>query len=373
MTPTSAATTVDWADRIGDAIDGRGLRSVFQPIVDLQRRTVVGYEALTRFDPIDGTFVGPDVWFQAAHAAGLGSALDAAAVSSALSARADLPTNCFLTVNVDPESLVERQVLEVFARHGHLGGVVIEITEHRPWDWASLSPVVARLRSAGALFAVDDAGAGYSGLQQILQLRPSLLKLDRALVEGIDTDEPKQALVEMLGLFANRVDAWILAEGVETIGEARALIDLEVPLAQGYYFARPEPPWAAIDPASVLDLADFVDANRATLHRLVDPVAALRQGEDVALGWSSRSDPWVPVIDQHRRPLGLVDAEAALSGELVRGLVANVHSDPNELAGRLVTSAHDIATPVMVTDNAGRYLGLITTRRLIGALVTSPD
>ncbi len=76
---------------------------------------------------------------------------------------------------------------------------MIEITEHRPWDWAALEGVVNNLRAGGALFAVDDAGAGYAGLQQILQLRPAILKLDRALVAGIDGDEAKVALVEMLG------------------------------------------------------------------------------------------------------------------------------------------------------------------------------
>ncbi len=223
------------------------------------------------------------------------------------------------------------------------------------------------------MFAVDDAGAGYSGLQQILQLRPSILKLDRALVEGIDDDEPKRALVEMLGHFANRVDAWILAEGVETIGEARALIDLEVPLAQGFYFARPAPPWASVEPTSVVDLAEFVDATSSTLHRLVDPVGALRQGEELAAGWASRSDPWVPVIDSERRPVGIVDAHRAMSGELLRGVVANVGSTVQEVAARVVTSEHDTSTPITVIDNAGRYLGIITNRRLIGALVKTTD
>lgn len=246
-----------WAARLDRVIDGRpGVRaeasgtitSVFQPIVDLPRRTIVGFEALSRFSNDDGIRRGPDEWFAAANALGLTAELDHAALSSALLERSRLPRNCFLTINVDPESLLDRAVMSLLFSQGSLDGLVIEITEHRSWNWDDLSPAVDRLRSAGAMFAVDDASAGYSGLQQILQLRPSILKLDRSLVEGVDHDEARRALIEMLGIFANRIDAWILAEGVETLGEARALDELEVPLVQGYFLSRPAPPWTSLDP-----------------------------------------------------------------------------------------------------------------------------
>ena len=191
---TTVAPTTEWRTRIERVLDGDGVTTVYQPIIDLQRAQVVGYEALSRFDAGDGVQAGPDVWFQTAAALGLGPQLDARCVSAALDARVDLPRNCFLAVNVDPESLLSPEVLAVLGRSAPLGGLVIEITEHRPWDWASLSPVVTRLRADGARFAVDDAGAGHSGLQQILHLRPDILKLDRSLVNGIDDDEAKVAL-----------------------------------------------------------------------------------------------------------------------------------------------------------------------------------
>lgn len=262
---------------------------------------------------------------------------------------------------------------EVLNAHGHLGGVVIEITEHRPWDWTMLAPTVNRLRNNGALFAVDDAGAGYSGLQQILQLRPSILKLDRSLVEGIDHDEAKVALVEMLGIFANRVDAWVLAEGVETMAEAKRLVELQVPLAQGYRFGRPEAPWIPLDAEVSVELADFTRVDSDTLYRLVDPVSALTQGQQLAAEWLSTSDPWVAVLDRDRRPIGLLNAEAALSGELVTTLIANVTSSPYEVAHRITTGDREPSAPVIVTDNAGRYLGLVTLRRLLGALARGSE
>ena len=349
------------------ATTGRGLRSVYQPIVDLGRLTVVGYESLTRFDPVDGRTFGPDRWFTVAHRLGLGPRLEARALDSALARRDDLPGNCFLTLNVDPDSLLDPLVLRTLTGRGRLAGVVVEITEHRPWHWRELGPAVDKIRMTGALLAVDDAGAGYAGLQQVLQLRPSFLKLDRALVEGIDGDEAKVALIEMLGLFANRIDAWVLAEGVETSGEARRLTELEVPLAQGYYFGRPDRWWPDLDPLVRRELARDRAGDRETLFPLVDPVAAIGVDDD-ARTWVERSEPWVPVVDGDGRPLGLVDADAAIAGELKGGLVTNVHSSPAEVANRLATAAAEPGRPVLVTDNAGRYLGLVPLRRLLTAL-----
>lgn len=368
VVPAAVWRQLDWRDRIGRVLAGEGLRTAFQPIVDLRRATVVGYEALCRFDVLDGPDARPDVWFQRANELGLGAALDAASVASALRARSSLPRSCFLTVNVDPESLLERALWDVFAAAGDLRGLVIEITEHRPWDWASMAPSVERLRANGAMFAVDDAGAGYSGLQQILELRPSILKLDRSLVEGIDGDEAKVALIEMLGSFANRLDAWVLAEGVETAEEARRLAGLEVPLAQGFYFNHPSPPWVGIHHNAEADLATTMTLpTGSTLHHLVVPVPAIGEDDEARPGWADTESPWIPVVDGGKRPLGVVDPLAALSGHLVPCLVANVNSSPMEVMARLSTGPTDPSMPVVVVDNAGRYLGLVPLRRLLGA------
>ncbi len=94
-------------------------------------------------------------------------------------------------------------------RHeGNLGGLIVELTEQTPIDsYLDLEPDLNQLRAAGALIAVDDAGAGYAGLRHLLQLRPSMIKIDRELIQDVDRDEAKRALIEMLGIFASRVDA----------------------------------------------------------------------------------------------------------------------------------------------------------------------
>ena len=360
--------TTEWSRQLEQTIAEQSFDSVYQPIIDLSRRTVVGYEALTRFGPIGDAYVSPDQWFAHARAFGMSAALDAAVLAKALEGRGTLPRNCFLSVNLEPESLLAAEVQSVLASNGNLAGLIIEITEHERWDWPSLQPVVDRLRRNGAMFAVDDAGAGHAGLQQVLELRPSILKLDRALVEGIDGDEAKRALVEMLGLFANRLDAWILAEGVETGDEARVLANLEVPLAQGYFFARPGAPWQGLDPGAVRDMIDFIDVDRSTLHQFMDPVTAISQREPAAAAWGAAVTKWTPVVDDDNRPIGLLSPEAALTNELVSGLVVNVTSTPQEVAARLSTSPGDCVVPVLVADGGGRYLGVLTVRRLLHAL-----
>ncbi len=254
----------DWEGLLTAACRGDGLAAAYQPIIDTARGTVVGYEALARFPGYSEK--NPEAWFSAARAYGRAAELEAAALRTALKARAALPPNCFLTLNVSPELLTSESVRSVWRDEGRLAGLIIELTEQTPIDsYVELEPDLNQLRAAGALIAVDDAGAGYAGLRHLLALRPSMIKIDRALIQDVDVDEAKRALVGMLGAFASRVDAWILAEGVERVEELDALVSLGVPLVQGYYLARPAPPWAGID----LDLAHRLAGTRRAAHKPV--------------------------------------------------------------------------------------------------------
>lgn len=364
-----------WDGPLAGALRGEGVRAVYQPIIDLGRFTVVGYEALSRFDGVVG--IGPDRWFEAAAHRGLVTELELVTLRTALAGRADLPRDCFLSVNVEPESLADDRVMAELLGDGCLTGLVIEVTEHRQMG---TSDVVTRsldeLRGAGARLAVDDAGSGWSGLRQILDLRPSIVKLDRALVEGVDRDESKTALVEMLGHFANRLDAWLLAEGVETEGEARRLIELGVPLAQGYLFARPGPRWVGLDAevCGKLRQERAATTSGSPLRSLVETGAWVREDEahlDVGrLVGPDRGH--VVVLDDDDRPVGLVTEASAASGTIVRPLRVNLSSKPSEVAHRLSTRRPvDTASPVVVTDNRGRYVGTIPVTRLLAHLASS--
>jgi len=254
-------------------VDPAQPRLVFQPIVDLGKGAVAGYEALARFDgPLQAT---PDKWFAAAATVGLGPALESRVVRAALAARRQLPVNCFLTINVSPHALTTAPVMDEFLRGGELAGLFVELTEEQAiTDPDGMRRELARLRERGAMIALDDAGSGYSGLQRLLGLRPELMKLDRSLIDGIDSDEAKRACVEMLTVLATRLDSWLLAEGIEQPGELRELINLGVPLAQGYLLGKPAPPWATLGARTTAQIrvAARAASSRGHLSTLVEPV-----------------------------------------------------------------------------------------------------
>src|SRR3954466_10876650 len=239
------ATTVSLPDCRPLLSDPDDLTLVFQPILDLAAATVAGYEALARFP---GT-AGPDVWFAAAAEAGVAAELEALAIHKALTVAPSLPANTFLTVNVSPHLLGSAPVRDALGTRPDLHRVVVELTEHTPVDDLELlRRQCDELRRRGALIALDDAGSGYSGLQQLAALRPQVVKLDRALVSDADTDPVRVALAEMLGEFAGRIDAWLLAEGIETAAELAAFAQLGVPLAQGWLLGRPTKDFVPLSP-----------------------------------------------------------------------------------------------------------------------------
>jgi EAL domain/GAF domain len=123
---------------------------------------------------------------------------------------------------------------------------VIELTEHEVFGAeGELEAELAALRARGARVALDDAGAGYAGLQQLIRVAPDILKLDRALVHGAHADPSRQALLEALIGFAANTGAAVCGEGVEDLEDLRALVALDVTYAQGYGIARPGNDWPA--------------------------------------------------------------------------------------------------------------------------------
>jgi EAL domain-containing protein (putative c-di-GMP-specific phosphodiesterase class I) len=196
----------------------------------------LGFEALTRFD--DG--MSPDRAFIAAADVGLGLELEAATIEAALDAAAPLPANCFLDINVSPDLVMARKDLRRLLK-GTAAGVVLEITEHVDvQDYAALRRAITTL-GRDVRFAVDDAGAGFASLRHILELAPSHVKLDRALIARIGADPARQALVAGLVHFAQAIDVMLIAEGVETRSEHETLMRLGVRVGQGYLYGRPAP------------------------------------------------------------------------------------------------------------------------------------
>ena len=214
----------------------RAYHPVFQEIVDLKSRAIVGYEALTRFDSGER----PDLCFAGAWSVGLGVELELATLSAAVAAAHALPAGTWLDLNASPRLLDHaarlREVLWAADR-----ALVIEITEHEQIaDYRSLREAVREL-GGDVRLAVDDAGAGVANFGHIIELQPDFVKLDISLVRRVNANLGRQALVVAMNHFARTAGCRLIAEGVETEPEAATLLALGVEYAQGYLFGRPLP------------------------------------------------------------------------------------------------------------------------------------
>jgi diguanylate cyclase (GGDEF)-like protein len=245
------------------------VQPVFQPIVFLATGEAAGYEALARFEGKPA--LPPTWWFSQAHRFGLGGALEAEAVRVAL-ATPDRPPGSFLSVNLSPSALASPEVNRLLP--DDLDGVVIEITEEeRVLDVQALQRHLDPLRARGARIAVDDAGEGYAGLQQVMSMRADMIKLDRALVADVHADPAKIALIGSLVHFARSTGATICAEGVETLDELRVLVHLGVAHGQGWALGRPAPAWPEVNP----DAARICREMRSEQLKIV-PLSTKRSG-----------------------------------------------------------------------------------------------
>ena len=367
-TAVSELAAVDWPRRVDEVFaDPTRLQLVFQPVVALQEGVIVGYEALSRFaGPRELT---PDLWFAAADRQGRGAELEALVVERCLALRDSLPPDCFLTVNVSPHLLTDSALADVLLAAGDLRPLVLELTEHQAVsDLRPLVDLRDRLADQGALLALDDAGSGYSGLQQLTQFRPHLIKLDRALVDGIDRDEVKLALAELLGEFGGRIDAWLLAEGIETWGELDAFQRLRVPLGQGYLLGRPAPPWSQLDEQTAARLRQ--GAARAQLVEHV--VSLVETVPHEHLG--PLADGQVGLrVDPHGAPVALLlplDRRAAddPAGHRVAPVSLRVPASTPvvELARRVVARPPSCRfDPVVCVDDVGRATGIVRVERVL--------
>ena len=227
---------VELWNSVTDLLARKAFRPVYQPIVELASGDIVGYEALTRFE----SGQRPDVVFANAHRVGLGVQLELATLGSALESARALPSGRFLDLNVSPFLLADPAELRSRLRIAERP-VVLEITEHDAVaDYPALREAVHSL-GTNVRLAVDDAGAGIANFSHIVELRADFVKLDISLVRGVNANLGRQALVVAMRHFARTAGCRLVAEGVETDDEARALTQLGVEFAQGHLFGRPKP------------------------------------------------------------------------------------------------------------------------------------
>ena len=230
---------------------------VYQPVIDLLERRVVGYEALTRVSP--DAFAGPDQLFKAAYDNDSVWKLDRLCRERAIRGARGLLEEELLFLNMEPDSIhdpaLRSEATLALLRDANLKAsqVVLEMTEHSAVrDFTALRQLLSYLQFHGFRLAVDDVGSGYSGLKSIAEIKPDFIKIDMALIRDIHLHPIKQDLTGTIARFSTSSGITLIAEGVEGTEELRCLQSIGVRYAQGFLFARPGPPFPKAD-LSALD------------------------------------------------------------------------------------------------------------------------
>jgi EAL domain-containing protein (putative c-di-GMP-specific phosphodiesterase class I) len=245
----------DRVQLLNQVLQGRHVSPVYQPVIDLVRREVIGYEALSRVPP--SLFRNVEQMFQVAQEANATWELERLCRETAIRGVGAFPAGMCLFLNVEPDSIYDPHfrgsgTLDLLARAGlRPDRVVLEMTEHSGvQDFRAFRRTLEHFRAQGFRLAIDDVGSAYSGLQSIAEVRPDFIKIDMSLTRDLHRNDIKRDLIHTINKFSCMSGIALIAEGVETVEELRELQRIGVVLAQGYLFARPTSPLPAarLDP-----------------------------------------------------------------------------------------------------------------------------
>jgi EAL domain-containing protein (putative c-di-GMP-specific phosphodiesterase class I) len=355
----------------------------YQPIVDLKRGAVAGYEALARFPNVLGPT--PDLCFAAAARVGKRLELEQVVARTVLFGRALLPPDTFYSINLSAAFLVSERWQQVLATVTDLVGVVIEITEEESiGDYVNVRNRLSQIRDLGGCIAVDDAGSGYASLQHVVEMKPSFVKLDRQLVGNCHIDPAKAVVIEMIGQAANRLDAWIIAEGIESQQELDKLIRLGLPLGQGYHLGRPEPVMQSLGSGLAAAIRSRLQKQTGTntLLPLIEtcPSAPTRDAAQRLLCPPGSSAAPASacliacVVDQWSRPLQVIERHPLLGVRVLpEPMKIQLSNDPSEVLLRALTrDAASRFDPLTVIDGRGQLQGIVPMDRLMRAVLDHP-
>lgn len=228
-----------------DLLDTGNLFTVFQPMFNLHNGECFALEALTRIAG-DSPFSGPEELFQTARAWGELEGLEHLCRRKAITGARQRGIGPYLALNICPSLLhmplqEEEPNAELLAelfdiRHN----VILELTErYLISDHKTFGRVVSHFKGEGLKIAVDDLGAGFAGLKMLSELEPFLVKIDRFMISGIARSPKKRMLLESLVSFCHKMGSMVVAEGLETEEELKAVLAMNVDLGQGYLLARP--------------------------------------------------------------------------------------------------------------------------------------
>lgn len=227
------------------AIAAEEVQPHFQPIVNLRDNSVVGFECLARWtDPELGP-VSPGVFIPLAEQAGFIDSLTQLLFRKALECARSWPEEVFLSFNLSSVQLIDAttslMILSIISKMDFdPRRIELEITETAMMsDPDSAERIINELRAAGIRISLDDFGTGQSSLGRLRDFRFDKVKIDRAFVSAIDDDKQSEHIIRAILTMCEGLELSVIAEGIETIGQAHKLVDLGCLIGQGFHFGKP--------------------------------------------------------------------------------------------------------------------------------------
>ena len=389
--------------RLNEILSRRQLNALFQPIINMQRGEIVGYEGLIR-GPSDSPLHSPMNLFKVARANNLSVEVEHMCRRVVLERFAELKLPGKLFLNVSPEMLLQPQ-----ARHGETLGyihevgmsperVIIELTENQPtYDYELLREAVTHYRGMGFQIAIDDLGEGFSSLRLWSEMRPQYVKIDMHFVQGINHDPVKLQFVRSIQEIAEESGTVVIAEGIETQTELLLIRDLGIACGQGYHIARPQAAPATMLPADITKSLNrdgvAVYPHKSAFEQTVVTTLKLLRIVPVATPDMTNSqacdifnnDPELQVIPvvENGTPLGLI-TRRDLTGCFARlysrdlygkkpcttfmdaaPLIADKSTSLQDLSRTIVDADRRHLTNGFIITDRGRYLGMGTGHDLM--------
>ena len=328
-----------------DILKNEKVTSYYQPIVNLRNGEIIGYEALSR-GPEKTVFYSPLALIDKAHDRQKIWELEMLFRKKALERIRELDSDKLLFVNVDPEVIktaeyktgLTKEYLEEIG--GKESSIVFEITERTAIDdYVAFMNVLDNYRNQGYQVAIDDVGAGYSGLKTINEIRPNYIKIDMDLIRNIDKDAFKQALIKAFVDTALTTNIKIVAEGIETKEEMKTLILLGVHAGQGFYLKKPYSGFETLDDDVITRIKDYNQISRNLneyaqeyhyisnlINSHVNPIYESMAPCITIKNHLDKVEAKSACICENERPVGIImkhNLDASMSGKYGYSLFAN--------------------------------------------------
>lgn len=383
-------------EELKNIIATKNIRTVFQPIISMNTGEVLGYEALSR-GPEGSPLESPLELFTAAEKYRMLFTLERICREKALINSREIKNGHKIFININPYVVydpefkggVTRSLIEELKLSQK--NIVIELTERASInDYRGFRQALEHYKEQGYNIAIDDTGAGYSGLQTIVSISYDYIKIDRSLIQNIDKDPVKQALLEVFIKFARKIDSKVIAEGIETIGELDTLIDLGVDYGQGFIIAKPSD-----DFIKDIPIVNFIaQKNRRKTQHIPGPfigeiaqrgiaVTPETQTAAVAQMFEKCDSLHSVIVLEGNKPLGLVMRDRLFSRlgtqygyAVFMGRAVKLVMDDNPMIVDFYTPIEEVSQRAMereisniydciIVEKEGEYFGIVSIRNLL--------